>query len=226
MESQFDKKIVFHFNVCLYLTIYFKMEILIYTLSDPDTNEVRYLGITSRTLKKRLGEHLNNKNKTHNGNWIQKLLKSGKTPVITLLTTTTKKLWEEDEKFWIIQLRAWGFNLTNTAEGGKGGLIAHTEETKLKMSKTRKGRKYDWGPNISAALKGTRLGTKRGSYKLSEAMKTRGDARLIIPRPNWEQLNQDLEELKRYSAIAKKYQVNRSVVNNWFKFYERYGTNK
>lgn len=50
---------------------------IIYSLIDPRTNEVRYVGRTSLKRKnKRLYEHINyaHKNKTYSATWIRKLL--------------------------------------------------------------------------------------------------------------------------------------------------------
>jgi len=53
-------------------------EYKIYTLSHPKTKEVRYIGKTYRTLKKRLSEHCSECNAnhgTHKIHWIKSLKK-------------------------------------------------------------------------------------------------------------------------------------------------------
>lgn len=56
----------------------------IYSLNDPLTNEIRYIGYTKGSLKKRLKEHIydSNRNKSHKCNWIRKLRSVGLNPVI------------------------------------------------------------------------------------------------------------------------------------------------
>lgn len=197
------------------------MKVLIYTLTDPNSLQVRYVGKTTRSLNRRWHEHLRSKNKSHTVSWIKSLLNKDQRPIIELLDESSQEMWQIDEKYWISQFKSWGFNLTNDKEGGQGG--THSEETRQKMSKTRKGRKYSWGDKISASLKGTREGVKRGSYKLSDGIKNKGDKSRKHPKPLYSQLAKDLEELKIYSEIAKKYNVNRSVTEGWFKYYKRYG---
>ena len=49
----------------------------IYSLSDPNTGEIRYVGKTYNQLRKRLYSHLNEcktGNKSHKINWIKSLL--------------------------------------------------------------------------------------------------------------------------------------------------------
>ena len=54
----------------------------IYTLSNPLTNEIRYIGKTSQKLEKRLDNHLYNKSKTYCKSWIQSLINNNLKPKI------------------------------------------------------------------------------------------------------------------------------------------------
>jgi group I intron endonuclease len=95
----------------------------IYALSDPRNNQIRYVGKTVMTLKKRLYHHLwdlkrcTNHHKKH---WIEKLLESGDAPKILLLDEVDKDGWQFWEKYWISQMKCWGFDLVNYHEGGSG----------------------------------------------------------------------------------------------------------
>lgn len=97
---------------------------IIYTLSDPITNEIRYIGFTTRTLKERLREHIKDaqifKNKRHSYNWINKLLKNNTVPVIEELDVCEINNVKKYEIYWIAQFKAWGFRLVNASEGGEG----------------------------------------------------------------------------------------------------------
>lgn len=109
--------------------------IRIYSLLDPDTKEVRYIGKTSRELKHRYREHISYlKDNTHKVKWIKKLKSSNKLPIIELLEECTELNWSEREKYWIAQFT----NLTNSTDGGEDG--KHTEEVidRLRLLNTGK----------------------------------------------------------------------------------------
>lgn len=96
----------------------------IYTLKDPFTNSVRYVGITTQDLNKRLKQHINKskniKKKTHNHCWINSLLIYNKEPIIELveILDTLEEL-KEREKYWIKYYNSIE-KLTNITEGGDG----------------------------------------------------------------------------------------------------------
>lgn len=108
----------------------------IYTLSNPLTNEIRYIGQTQNTLKSRLQCHLNRKDKTYRTNWIQSLLKDNIIPEIKLICETTDyKTCLELEIFYIKKYKDEGYRLVNATDGGDGCIgYKHTEETKKKLS--------------------------------------------------------------------------------------------
>jgi group I intron endonuclease len=107
----------------------------IYKLIDPETNEVRYIGKTTRTLKKRYKEHLTDtRYSTHKVNWISKLKMNDKLPIIELIEECDDNISSEREKYWITQFE----NLTNSTDGGEDG--KHTEETKAKLREINKGK--------------------------------------------------------------------------------------
>ena len=111
----------------------------IYTLSDPITKDVRYIGKTN-DIKKRFINHLKDKSKCHRTNWITSLKSKKLVPVINII----KECSEEDvdllEKHYILEYKQLGYNLTNGTSGGDGGYI-FTDEVKQKMSQQRKGKK-------------------------------------------------------------------------------------
>lgn len=115
----------------------------IYTLSDPVTNEIRYVGKTEKSLLKRFNEHLSKKDRTYKSCWIQSLLSTGNKPIIELLDEVRYEDWIFWEQYWIFQLKSWGVNLTNLTKGGDGiSGYKHTIETRQKLiiasSKKRK----------------------------------------------------------------------------------------
>lgn len=94
--------------------------VTIYTLSDPITGEVRYVGKTIQKLKYRLATHIcrNRNNKNHTEAWVKSLLKKDLKPVIEELCVVDESVWENEEKFYISYFKYLGFRLTNHSEGG------------------------------------------------------------------------------------------------------------
>ena len=88
----------------------------IYSLSDPDTNEVRYIG-KANNLKYRLWAHIHEAKhdlrNQHKCNWIKTLLDKDKKPVIDVIEEVSMDDWQSCEIYWISQFTAWGFNLIN-----------------------------------------------------------------------------------------------------------------
>ena len=117
------------------------MEVKIYVLKDPLTNEIRYLGRTKNSLKIRLNGHLSkakqNKFKTHKDNWILSLKTR---PIIEILEIIYG--WEESykrEQELIKLYLSEGFKLTNLHDRGTGGLLRDiSKEQKEKISLTVK----------------------------------------------------------------------------------------
>lgn len=106
----------------------------IYSLNDPITNEIRYIGYTSRELDIRLNEHIRNSKytNTYKNNWIKSL---NENPIINLLKDNIKDLDEtlEMEKFYIKKYK----NLTNGTKGGEKNK-EFTDDIKNKISNTLK----------------------------------------------------------------------------------------
>lgn len=120
------------------------MKIYIYTLSDPITNEVRYVGKTNN-LKTRFYNHLKAKKKSYLSSWIINLKNKNLRPIIEVVDECELNDWNFFEKYWISQFKTWGFNLTNLTEGGEGTYgYSHTDISKEKMSNTRKGKSTTW----------------------------------------------------------------------------------
>lgn len=106
----------------------------IYTLDDPITGEVKYVGKTERTLNKRYNEHLSsadtNKARSKVTCWIKSLLNKGLKPTITLIDIVNSD-WVFWEQHYISLYRSFGFNLKNSSIGGEGSCgFRHTEEYK------------------------------------------------------------------------------------------------
>lgn len=120
------------------------MQYLVYTLSDPETDELRYVGMTTKPLNTRLNGHFVpstlKKEENHRTHWLRLLRAKGVKPKIELLEGCVGlEQMREAERFWIEQLRALGFRLVNTTDGGEGipGLKM-SDETRARMSEARR----------------------------------------------------------------------------------------
>jgi len=135
------------------------VKIYIYTLSDPTTNEVRYCGKT-KDMSIRYKSHLKTspKYKNRKRNWVKSLKNKGIKPVMEVIDIVDVENWNFWEKYWISQLKSWGFNLVNGNNGGGFDVTGfkHTEESKNKITNAQKGRKLseEWKRNISIGRSG------------------------------------------------------------------------
>jgi hypothetical protein len=120
------------------------MRFLVYALSDPTTNEVRYVGKSSAGLTRPKAHRFPSRlsvDKTHKGNWIRKLQKEGRQYTITILYQATVDVQlDQVEQYWIIVLRQRGCRLTNTTDGGDGSPgLSPSQATRDKISRANTG---------------------------------------------------------------------------------------
>ena len=114
----------------------------IYSLSDPVTGEIRYIGKTCNQLRKRLYAHINeckSDNKSHKISWIKSILLNDKAPIISIIDIVPTSEWEFWEKYWIEQFKQWGFNLTNISKGGYENNYKRSNQTRDRMRKSKLG---------------------------------------------------------------------------------------
>lgn len=116
-------------------------ETYIYKISD-DIGNVRYIG-KSNNPRRRLYQHINDKSNRHKFNWLQSIIKRGKKPLIEVVEKVSISNWKEREIYWIDKFKRDGHDILNMTIGGDGaeGMV-HSEETKIKMSISKKGIKF------------------------------------------------------------------------------------
>lgn len=152
----------------------------IYTLSDPDTLEVRYIG-KANNLKYRLWAHIQEaKNDSRNQrkcNWIKKLLLQNKKPIIEILEEVPLESWKKSEIYWIAQFKTWGFRLINMTSGGESGIIS--ENCKKALQNSKRGHikgMFKHSEETKALIKEKRANqvvTEDHKRKISESLKGR-----------------------------------------------------
>lgn len=119
----------------------------LYTLSDPETGKIRYLGKSDNPFK-RYRKHLTDKNPSHKVNWISQLRSKGLAPFMDLLDEVPETQWEFWEREYIRVFKAIGFDLVNQRSGGAGAVGGekapfkgrkHSPETLEKMRINNRG---------------------------------------------------------------------------------------
>jgi len=163
-----------------------KEKTYIYGLIEPMTNELRYIGKTIN-INRRYRRHINevDLHDSYKDRWIRKLKKNGLVPEIIIIDYVKTDEWQYWEMFYIEYFKFLGCDLTNGTKGGdeppstKGR--KHTEESKLKMSKAKKGkpiphlnngkeRSLSHRKNLSLSLKG-RVSPNKGIILSDERKK-------------------------------------------------------
>lgn len=100
--------------------------VYIYTLSDPRTNEVRYVGKTNNPEQRRKAHGvLSREVKSRKKNWIRQLKSLDLRPVFEIIDEVPESEWHKWERYWIQQFIVWGFRLTNHTAGGDGLTIGN-----------------------------------------------------------------------------------------------------
>lgn len=140
--------------------------ILIYGLVDPTSDELRYIGQTSRPTQ-RLGQHLRTarqRSNLHVAAWIRGLLDREARPEIVPIEKCDRADADDSEQFWIEYFRSLGCRLTNRSIGGKAPRgWHHSEEQKAKWRRERRGENAPrYGKPASAEQRNNQsLGQKR-----------------------------------------------------------------
>lgn len=104
----------------------------IYTLSDPRTKEIRYIGQTIQFLERRLDDHIriDPAFTSKLSEWVKSLLLDGVEPEIDLVWMyESEDELNEGEKFWIRFGKLAGLDLVNSTAGGSRRMSSHYKKT-------------------------------------------------------------------------------------------------
>jgi len=114
----------------------------IYSLNEPDTETVRYIGLTGKTLKERLWGHTSkSKLKTRKASWILSLKNKGTKPDIILIEDgLSLEEAKKKEVHYILMFKSFGARLVNGTAGGDG-LFNCTQEVRDKIGAAHRGKK-------------------------------------------------------------------------------------
>lgn len=196
----------------------------IYTLSDPRTNEIRYVGKSDNPLN-RLNEHIRKAkySHTHKNNWINLLIKMNIKPIIEIIDIVNIGECDFWEQYWIDTFKIWGFNLTNIALGGIGGNLG--EIVNAKISKKLKNRKFseETISKMKISAKNRKL-SDEGRKKLSISRMGSGNSMFGKQRPESSKQYRDVIQLdinsnyiktwKGITIASKKLKINRCGITD------------
>lgn len=147
----------------------------IYALTDPVTNEIRYVG-KADDPKDRFYHHVGTARRStsnHKGAWIRGLLNAGIKPGLIILEEVSKDNWEEAEKRHIAEQSKNG-KLLNVSPGGEGreAGFRHSELTRAKIGAASKGNHHAKGRKYSEEER-----KSRSDYRHSDETKAKMSAR-------------------------------------------------
>lgn len=182
------------------------MKTYIYTLSDPATGVVRYVGKTINP-KKRLADHCSKrKSSRHKESWISSLRHKHQKPIMDIIDCVDFVAWEFWEIHYISLFRSWGFDLVNHDKGGRGSASLETRE-KLRVASTGRKQSSSAIAKTAAANRG-RKNTEECKQRISEKLKGRKVPKDVLERRARAQskpiIQFDLEgnKIKEYPSVV------------------------
>lgn len=169
--------------------------VYIYTLSDPRTGDVRYVGKTNNP-RKRLHVHMQcarqrRGRRDYRANWVASLITAGVQPVMDVIETCALEEWATRERFWIAEFKSRGCQLTNANDGGAGPpQVSDATRQKLSAALSRRNRSRAGIPTSATARASWSAAHKRRFAALSDEERRKHVARSALKRrPGWNKLN-------------------------------------
>lgn len=191
-------------------------DVFIYGLTDTLSGQLKYVGKTVN-IPRRLRRHISERflHDSYKDRWVRKVIDEGGKIEIFIIDIVNRDEWVFWEQHYISYFKFIGINLTNGTMGGdeppstKGR--KHTEESKLKMSNSKKGKPIPWlndgsvrtnlhRENLSKSLKGRNSPNKgkkfSDEYKLKLSESSTCKKKVI-------QLKKDGTEIKIWDSITE-----------------------
>ena len=177
----------------------------IYSLSDPNTNEIRYVG-KSDNPNLRLIEHIRKckYSNTHKNTWIRLLLNKNLKPIFEILDTVNINDCGFWENYWIDATKTWGFELTNIAKGGVGGNLGLVVNKKISQALTNRTYSNETIEKMRIGAKNRQI-SEEGRKSLSIHRTGKGNPMYGKIRP---------ESSKKYRSIIQL-DLNNNHIKNW-----------
>jgi hypothetical protein len=182
--------------------------IYIYTLKDPISNEIRYIGKTNN-IERRFQKHITEKrNNTYKEQWISGLKNKGYLPIIEIIDTVPKEDWIFWETWWISLFKSWNFKLTNISIGGEGGPLS--EETKNKIRLSKIGSKGRLGTKNTEESKLRMSIDRKGKKQTKEHIESRSKS--CIKEIDIEKLKNEYDKNQSYEYLSKIFNLSKSKI--------------
>jgi len=128
----------------------------IYGLKNTTDGIIRYIGLTTKPINKRLAEHLSEskKQKTHKDKWITMNINNGSNIVAELIDTAESiDELKDKEKKYIKLFKSFGSKLVNGTDGGDGGTgFKHSEFIKKRISEYKSKKVYVFDYNTKKLI--------------------------------------------------------------------------
>lgn len=170
----------------------------VYVLKHPETQEVRYVGVTSRSSRVRLSEHIsvakNQLRKTYCVDWIRSLLSQGLRPTLEVIDTVALDALNEKEVEYIAKYLQDGCRLTNHTSGGQANFTV-SHETCEKIRAWHTGR-----PLSEAHRKAIALGQVGSQHSEATKMKMSESSK---GRPKSLEHRKSLSKARKDKALAR-----------------------
>lgn len=195
---------------------------VIYALVDPLTEEMRYIGKSTRPHE-RLVNHCNDRSSCHRTHWIQSVVAEGQRPIIHVLEVVDDgNSWQDAERGWIAYGHSQGWPLTNGTDGGDG-VVNLSPESRERIRAAWVGRNHS--PESRKKMSDANLGrTHTEEYK--EYMRRIMTGREITPewraklsRAKRKLTDEDVREIRALVAsgvlryvVAERYKVHRGTI--------------
>lgn len=211
----------------------------LYTLIDPFTKEIRYVGYSKR-VKTRLWEHIRDakkQTKTHKSDWIRQVLSKGSLPIVEIIKSSDDiseiKL---SEISLIKEYRDNGFLLTNLTDGGDGNTTKMKEnhplrnwnkgkkmsdESKKKLSQSRKGIKFS--DEHRKKLSESKIGKRIPQEAIDRRNKSNSENIRVIDINGNEYFFDKIKDAVKFTGVnsnqIKKLSLNMKASRKGFRFF-------